>query len=333
MEIIVKAITGSQLYGLATPTSDIDYKGVYIPDAEDILLNKTPKTSINDSGKGQDDTEMYTLLGFMNLLKQGQTGAIELLFAPADSIVESSPLWVEIQNNRDKFLHSNISSFIGYCKSQAHKNSLKHQRIVTLKKILKIIAEVLERHALHNLQLVGEGKDQLSKPKIGDIIPLFKEAGLGKCDWDVSFDVPNEDKKAEGFSAYFMEVHHQKIHYALSLGLAQEQLKAKLDEYGARANSLTTNADWKALSHAVRVGQEAIELLSTGKIEFPLDDAEYLLMIKNGERSFKEVSEEIDNNLEHIKYWEENSVLPKEIDTRVLDEIVLKKYKQTIGEM
>lgn len=328
MEIIVKAIMGSQLYGLDTPESDIDYKGVYIPDAEDILLNKVPKTSLNDSGTGQDDTEMFTLLGFFKLLSQGQTNAIELLFTPPESIVESSPLWESIQNSREDLIHSNIASFIGYCKQQSKKNSIKYRRIEILKQITTIINGVITKHHQTNELLDAKGLDQLSMPKLGDIIDLLREQNVGDH-LDVHLNVENVDTTTEGYSKYFMEVCFQKIHYALSLPLAYKQLKGKLDEYGARANSLTSNADWKALSHAVRVGYEAIELLSTGELKFPLKDREYLLEIKLGKVPFKEVSEEIDKNLEDIKYWEEHTKLPKEIEVNI-EALVLKMYQEKV---
>lgn len=38
-KIIMRAIVGSQAYGLATETSDIDYKTIYIQSDEDILSN------------------------------------------------------------------------------------------------------------------------------------------------------------------------------------------------------------------------------------------------------------------------------------------------------
>ena len=40
MKVIVKAIAGSHLFGTNTPESDIDYKGIYLPEPKDIILGK-----------------------------------------------------------------------------------------------------------------------------------------------------------------------------------------------------------------------------------------------------------------------------------------------------
>ena len=100
MNIVVKAIAGSHLFGTNTPQSDTDYKGVFIPDAKDILLQRakksiSTKTGSNESKNTKDDidVEFYSLQKFMEMLAQGQTVAIELLFTPANMILEKSPLW------------------------------------------------------------------------------------------------------------------------------------------------------------------------------------------------------------------------------------------------
>ena len=50
IDIVVKMKFGSHLYGTATPKSDIDYKGVYLPSREEILLGKIPKCHSYSSG-------------------------------------------------------------------------------------------------------------------------------------------------------------------------------------------------------------------------------------------------------------------------------------------
>jgi predicted nucleotidyltransferase len=44
MRLIVEMRFGSHLYGTATPLSDLDYKGVYLPDGRDILLQRVRGT-------------------------------------------------------------------------------------------------------------------------------------------------------------------------------------------------------------------------------------------------------------------------------------------------
>lgn len=45
MKIIMETVFGSHLYGLNTPTSDKDYKGIFLPHPRDILLGKAQEPS------------------------------------------------------------------------------------------------------------------------------------------------------------------------------------------------------------------------------------------------------------------------------------------------
>ena len=54
-EKLFECVHGSHLYGLNTPESDIDYKGVFMPSIDELLLGKSPKqiseSTGNDSSK------------------------------------------------------------------------------------------------------------------------------------------------------------------------------------------------------------------------------------------------------------------------------------------
>jgi predicted nucleotidyltransferase len=43
--LICETVFGSHLYGTSTEQSDRDYKGIFLPSAQDILLGRIPKTS------------------------------------------------------------------------------------------------------------------------------------------------------------------------------------------------------------------------------------------------------------------------------------------------
>lgn len=68
MKTIVEMVFGSHLYGLETPTSDKDYKGIYLPHPREILLG-TAKKSIDTStgdknsknGVNDVDRQIYSL--------------------------------------------------------------------------------------------------------------------------------------------------------------------------------------------------------------------------------------------------------------------------------
>ena len=88
--------------------------------------------------------------------------------------------------------------------------------------------------------------------------------------------------------------------------------------------------DWKALSHAVRVGQEAIELLTTGRLVFLLAGAAHLLAIKLGHVPYEAVAEEIAQLLRAVEVAAATSTLPDQPDREAAEELVLHAYRRQV---
>jgi len=86
--ILFEVISGSHAYGLATPQSDTDIKGVfYLPRRLYYGLDYLPQ--ISDAG---NDTTYYELGRFVELLLASNPTALELLAAPPDTIRQRAPL-------------------------------------------------------------------------------------------------------------------------------------------------------------------------------------------------------------------------------------------------
>ena len=84
--------------------------------------------------------------------------------------------------------------------------------------------------------------------------------------------------------------------------------------------------DWKALSHAVRIGREAVELFETGRIALPRPDAQHLLRIKQGGLPYHAVTEEIEGLLAEIENAAAGSSLPEAPDLEFIEELVIRAY-------
>lgn len=100
MNLILKMKFGSHLYGTDTPSSDLDYKGIYIPSPREILLGRTkPTISISrkkdqfERNTSEDvDQEYFTLARYLELLTQGQTVALDVLFGAREQDILSPPI-------------------------------------------------------------------------------------------------------------------------------------------------------------------------------------------------------------------------------------------------
>ena len=134
MDLVVEMRFGSHLYGTDTPDSDLDLKGVYVPDAADILLQRVKATITSNRVRAQGeknepgdvDIEVYSLQRYLDLLAEGQTLALDMLFAPDTAMtIPPSRLWREIQANGHRLVSRRATAFVKYCRQQANKYGIK----------------------------------------------------------------------------------------------------------------------------------------------------------------------------------------------------------------
>jgi hypothetical protein len=98
-----------------------------------------------------------------------------------------------------------------------------------------------------------------------------------------------------------------------------------------KAAQANEGVDWKAMSHAVRVGHQSLELLRRGRITFPRPEAEHLVEIKTGKLPYAQVAEEIEYLIERIKEVEKVSLLPAEPDLKWMEQKVLEAYEMQVS--
>lgn len=125
--ILFEAIVGSQAYGTALPTSDIDKKFIYIEKLENILANKaTTQLFITDDYVGYEISEFFVMLS-----KQSPN-THELIWSPEDCILTCDPLFKEfVVSQRQKFITKEIRySFAEYAAQQIKKAKGLNKKIV-----------------------------------------------------------------------------------------------------------------------------------------------------------------------------------------------------------
>jgi predicted nucleotidyltransferase len=152
-DVLVAMNFGSTLYGLNTPESDLDIKGIYLPTAKEILLQKVPK-SINitpkelgvgvKNGANDVDLELYSLQRFIELCLKGETVSMDMLHCNEENILYCSnhALWDYIQGERASFYSKNLSVLSGYVSRQADKYGQKGGRINTVSGVIKILTKI-----------------------------------------------------------------------------------------------------------------------------------------------------------------------------------------------
>lgn len=322
-KLIFKAYHGSHLYGLNTAKSDTDYKGIVIPSKAELKNNTAPKTCYDDSSQkaknqknttADTDTSYFTLKAFLRLCEEGQTVAVEMLFTPRHLWVESSPEWEFLVANREKLIHKNMSSFFNLARKQAYKYSVKGERIEANKLVLNWANQYhendkIEKHIESLQELVSKNGNLLDTEKK----PLIK---FVNC------------TGPRGEEVLHLEVSNRKSPLTVSMKHFKKGVEKVLSQYGHRALQANEmgGADFKALSHAVRVGYEALELLQTHKLTFPITQKDEVMAMKQGQISFADIESKIESLLLEIKEKELQTTLPESIDQKYWDKWLKLQY-------
>jgi hypothetical protein len=307
---------GSHLYGTNTPESDLDFKGLFLPNKKELLLGRYPKhlqySSGNDESRNTEediDIELWSLQYFFELLGKGDTGAIDTIFSISN---KSAVLYMDhvirhIFNNPLEFFDpSTNKSFIGYMKGQVSKYGVKGSKLGVLKRIYNWLNNAFPhfRH-METIRL---------QDIIDDILEIF---------YDESYCF---QKEVNGEQAL---VVCGKVHL-FSIRLSQFFLRVEKEyqKYGIRAEMTEKNEgiDWKAVSHAIRSLHQIKSLLITGKIEYPIYSADFLLSVKKGEISWTRCEEIIKEGLDKIERYQKSTVYKGKINNKYIQKTILTLY-------
>lgn len=123
--LLLECISGSHAYGLDTPQSDTDLKGVfYLPKEQFYGLNYIPQVS------NETNDEVYYELGrFVELLSKNNPNILEILATPDDCILYKHPIMAQLHIGM--FLSKLCKdTFSGYAITQIRKARGLKKKIV-----------------------------------------------------------------------------------------------------------------------------------------------------------------------------------------------------------
>jgi len=116
--LLCELIGGSTLYGLNTPDSDIDYRGVFFASNNEYVAGFNSIESIVQTG--EVDSAYYELTHYLKLLRKSNTQVMEILFAPEHAFTATSMPFKLMRKNRYNLIDSHLlkSSLKGYVYSE-----------------------------------------------------------------------------------------------------------------------------------------------------------------------------------------------------------------------
>lgn len=290
--IILECVSGSKAYGLDTPTSDTDIKGVFILPKKDYYgLDYIPQIS-----NPTNDIVYYEFGRFMELLSVNNPNILELLNTPKDSILIKHPIFDEIdsslilsklcKNTFGKFAVSQIKKAKGLKKKivnpiEKERNSILSFCFVNHNQGSIPLIKFLEKN---NLKQEDCGLINIAHMK--NVFALFHGKNLGykgiirdNNSNDISLSsIPKEEKEIallyfnkDGYSTYCKEYKEY-----------WDWVENRNEERYQNTKSHGKNYDSKNMMHTFRLLEMAIEIAREKRINVKRPNRDYLLDIKAG---------------------------------------------------
>lgn len=329
--IILECISGSKAYGLDTPTSDTDIKGVFIlPKEEFYGLNYTPQVN-NET----NDIVFYEFGRFMELLSLNNPNILELLNTPETAIIYKHPFLDEIKsemilsklcnNTFGKFALSQIKKAKGLKKkivnpiAKERKTALSFcfvnydQGAIPLLKFLEIKGWQQENCGLVNIQHMKDVYGLYYSDQLG-----FSGVLRGKDSNDICLSsIPKETEQEalmyfnrNGYSTYCKEYREY-----------WDWVDKRNDDRYENTKSHGKNYDSKNMMHVFRLLEMAIEIGKEKKVNVKRPNRDFLLDIKAGKFEYDDLLKMADEKQSEMELAFENSTLPNEPDLAMINDL------------
>ncbi len=189
MKQILKVIVGSQAHGLATPTSDFDYRGVFLVPTSEILKLGNTKIQQTNWIEGNDDDTSWELGHFLNLATHCNPAILETFLAPMVPVGEQKTLFTETDKIYEKYAEELRSLFRYVWNSNDVKNAFIGYGFNQRKKFLEDKDKRAPKYAaaflrvLYNAyQLLSTGKFDvdLRGSEVYETVKRFKEGNYSR---------------------------------------------------------------------------------------------------------------------------------------------------------
>lgn len=336
--IIFECVSGSRAYGLDTPTSDTDIRGVFV-------LPKESFYSLDYIGQINNETNdivYYELRKFIELCSKNNPNILELLNVPEECVLYKHPIFDEIK--LDYFLSKQCEkSFANYAYAQIKKARGLEKKIVN--------PVEKERKSVLDFCMVYENGKTMPL-KIFLDVKKIKQENCGIANISHLKDCNNLYHSLEiPYKGIIKSVRANDI--ALSSIPKGEEVIGMLffnkDGYSTYCKKYKEYWDWvgkrneerykttvshgknydsKNMMHTFRLLHMAKEIASDKTINVRRPDRTFLLDVKQGKYEYDELvswAEERKLELEHLYV---SSMLPEKPDLTLINNLLIKIREQ-----
>jgi uncharacterized protein len=338
--ILLAYARGSQMYGTATETSDVDISFVY-KQPLDVILKTDYVPYIDLDGKG--NVVGYEIQRYIELLTLNNPNILESLDIPDDCLIykhESMDLFTQ----EDWVTKLTEKTILGYADSQIKKatglnKNMNNPQPVERKSILDFCYIVKGTDSIPLMEWIGDYPDEL---KTAGLVKVPNGKGIYALylDFDSEYNfrglIKDNDSTQLRLSEIPKEFAEKNPSHVLWYNLDGfevhcKQHKAywdwveKRNEERHKTNvAHGKNYDSKNMMHLFRLLEMAFIIATTGRIVTRTDDPEWLLEIREGKLNYDNLMRDAEWMFNAIKDHYKLSDLPETPDIELGKELLLK---------
>ena len=295
---------GSHLFGTDTEESDLDLFGVFMPSeellygfkrCEEVDLGTVAKDETGRNTKEAVDRKLHEYRKYVRMLMQNNPNIVHTLFVNHENVVfkDREGFAQRLWQQPEMFISQEAHHrFVAYAHSQLHKMRIKPQNY----------------KALEDGLMVLESMDGYATMSQIATVPPFKLKG-------------NK----------MVQVGDLHIEGGVYVKKAKRMIEERLSKASHRTGMYTKHGfDLKFGSNLIQLLMEGIELLRTGRLEFPLAYRQDILDIKSGRYGAEEIEKwagELENEARQALI---ETTLPKEPDRVAIEEFVVDEVRNWI---
>lgn len=353
--LVYLTVHGSQAYGLATETSDVDVKGICIPpdEVENDLFQHFEQAENHPDVEKQCsylknpknpklESTVYSLRKFIILAANINPNIIELLWThESDRLVYHKSI-TSLFEHRDLFLSSKAKfTFSGYAFAQAAKIERHRKWIVEgelkeptraefglpntsprgFDEVNKYVKQKLEEWNLSKFALDEMSRNDL-KETIWELITEVSGASISWDNWPEAYWLSAQQKLVHdlGLSEQVAKLIQAEYAYKRAVEKYQSWVNWKKNRNKERAVlEEKSGYDTKHASHLVRLMRMGYEILTEGKVIVKRPDREEILSIKKGDWSYDKVMAYADEMQVKLDEAYKVTKLPKSVDFKKIN--------------
>lgn len=330
--IILECLSGSKAYGLDTPESDTDIKGVFIlPKHMYYGLNYIPQVS-----NSTNDIVYYELGRFIELLSVNNPNILELLYTPESAVLYKHPVldqlkpeWVlskRCEKTFGNFALSQIKKARGLNKKIVNPVDKKRKSLIDFCYVTYQQGTIGLSKFLETKSWKAEHCGLVKLPNMNQVYGLYynpqlENNGILKSEWSNEVclsQVPKEEDphaflyvNQEGYSKYCKS-------YREYWDWVEKRNEAR---YQSTLNH-GKEYDAKNMMHTIRLLKMAIEIAQQNKVIVKREDREFLLNIKHGGLEFNELLSLVEQLKSEMKQAYIHSTLPIEPQVERLNTLI-----------